>query len=312
MAAAPLPAQAPPQPAPSMQAALADPLTPSVPAADAASGRGTSASHSAANPAGPTVPTLSPGPAPPGGLANPATLAPPAQAGSPPAPAPAPAPSAQVAQALADFTRAPGGAQQMTLQLTPRELGTVAIQLTQGAGGTVTMTVQVARPETLALLVQDQAGLQRALSTAGIAQSGRSLTFQLSDAAGALPNGGGGQATDGQAVGGQPASAQGAPTTGSAAAASAFAGGNLGQGGAGQPGPGDKSLAGSVGTPPSGFSLAQSGGGQGGFTGSGGEAGFRRSGGTGVAPVGTPGAVAPTPMSLAPARWQRAGIDITA
>jgi len=71
------------------------------------------------------------------------------------------------------------------VQLQPAELGRVQISVTSDASGLSSVQVSADRPETLALLQNDQPELARALDQAGIPSTGRTVTFQLSgDAAG--------------------------------------------------------------------------------------------------------------------------------
>jgi chemotaxis protein MotD len=72
------------------------------------------------------------------------------------------------------------GAQNMMLRLTPAELGTVQIQITRSHDGAA-VSVLVERPETLRLLLHDQAQLQHALTQAGLPQD-RTLSFQQAPA----------------------------------------------------------------------------------------------------------------------------------
>jgi flagellar hook-length control protein FliK len=115
---------------------------------------------------------------------SPSALSAPAPTGSPtplltPAPAHVPTPAAQIAQPLVNFVRTPDGVQQTTIQLHPAELGQVQIRIEQAEGTAPTIKVVAEQPETLDLLVRDQPELQRALTQAGVAQDGRSLTFHL-------------------------------------------------------------------------------------------------------------------------------------
>ena len=73
------------------------------------------------------------------------------------------------------------GAQSMMLRLTPSELGTVQIQISRDRDGAASVSVLVERPETLRLLLHDQAQLQHALTQAGLPQD-RILAFQQAPA----------------------------------------------------------------------------------------------------------------------------------
>ena len=91
---------------------------------------------------------------------------------------PATAAAAQVAPVLVQAVHA-GGAKHVTVQLNPDELGHVQIRIERGTDGSAAVQVLVERPETLKLLIQDQAQLHRALDSAGLPQDGRSLTMTL-------------------------------------------------------------------------------------------------------------------------------------
>ena len=87
-------------------------------------------------------------------------------------------PSQQLAPALVQLTHAGGGGQ-LTLQLNPGELGRVHIQIDRAADGSASVHVTADRPETLQLLVADQAQLHHALDSAGLPQDGRTLSLSL-------------------------------------------------------------------------------------------------------------------------------------
>ena len=74
---------------------------------------------------------------------------------------------------------AAGGADRITLQLHPRDLGTVEVRLEFGDNASVRAAVLVERPETLELLQRDARLLQRALNEAGLEADGGSLSFDL-------------------------------------------------------------------------------------------------------------------------------------
>ncbi|MGI3778157.1 MAG: flagellar hook-length control protein FliK [Janthinobacterium lividum] len=84
--------------------------------------------------------------------------------------------AAQVVPAVLAMHSA-NGAQNMMLRLTPAELGTVQVQITREHDGTASVSVLVERPETLRLLLHDQAQLQHALSQAGLPQD-RTLSLE--------------------------------------------------------------------------------------------------------------------------------------
>lgn len=104
-------------------------------------------------------------------------------------PAAAPPPAAQVAPAVAALvsTSAQDGVQRLVLRLSPVELGQVEVRVERAEGGPATIALTVERPETLLLLVRDQAGLQRALDQAGIPAEGRTVQFQLGQQAPGTP-----------------------------------------------------------------------------------------------------------------------------
>ena len=89
-----------------------------------------------------------------------------------------PQPALQVAPALVQLTHTANGGQ-LTLQLNPNELGRVHIQIERAADGTANVQVTADRPETLQLLVADQAQLHHALDNAGLPQEGRTLSLNL-------------------------------------------------------------------------------------------------------------------------------------
>ena len=81
----------------------------------------------------------------------------------------------------------------MSVQLAPEELGKLQIAMTRGGDGTTAIHILAERSDTLALLVQDQAGLHASLDQAGIAAQGRSISFGL-----ASPDAGSGFGTGGR------------------------------------------------------------------------------------------------------------------
>jgi flagellar hook-length control protein FliK len=112
-------------------------------------------------------------------------------------------PGAQIIPALIRVAHAADG-HQITLRLTPAELGQVDIRIDRAADGTATVRVLVERPETLKLLQADQPQLNQVLDKAGLPQEGRSLTLSLSlpDAGfGASPGGSGSNHAGGQSGG---------------------------------------------------------------------------------------------------------------
>jgi hypothetical protein len=71
------------------------------------------------------------------------------------------------------------GGSQITIQLDPVELGKVDIKLHVASDGRTQVMVTVDNKETLALLQKDSAGLERALSDAGLKADSGSLNFNL-------------------------------------------------------------------------------------------------------------------------------------
>jgi hypothetical protein len=94
-----------------------------------------------------------------------------------------PSPAAQLAPAFVSFGLGPDTP--LTIRLHPAELGQVQIGLIHAPDGTPTVRISAERPETLALLRDDQGQLHAALDLAGIARVGRVLDFQLVPAHGA-------------------------------------------------------------------------------------------------------------------------------
>ena len=120
----------------------------------------------------------------------------------------APAPSQQVAPALAQLSHSASGGQ-MTLRLNPGELGHVQVQIERAADGTASVHITAERPETLQLLVADQAQLHRTLDSAGVPHEGRTLSLALGnpelggDSSGAAAGGSSGSFGDAQSGGQQ-------------------------------------------------------------------------------------------------------------
>lgn len=92
--------------------------------------------------------------------------------------APAVTPAAQMAPVLVHIARS-SGMQHVTIQLSPDELGHVQVHIDRASDGSAVVQVTAERPETLKLLIQDQAQLHRALDDAGVPQDGRSLSLTL-------------------------------------------------------------------------------------------------------------------------------------
>lgn len=71
------------------------------------------------------------------------------------------------------------GANQMTIQLSPAELGKIHVKLEIDEEKRVTAAVTVEKPSTLELLQRDVKGLERALQEAGLKMDGSDLSFNL-------------------------------------------------------------------------------------------------------------------------------------
>ena len=71
-----------------------------------------------------------------------------------------------------------GGVARLSVALEPVELGRVEISV-ERSGDTADVRILAERPETLALLQRDQRELDRALTQAGIAAEGRSVSLGL-------------------------------------------------------------------------------------------------------------------------------------
>ena len=125
--------------------------------------------------------------------------APQAQAAARPAPA---TPAQQLMPVLVTLAAgAAGSSGAVTVTLDPVELGRVEISVRTERDARARIQVTAERPETLLLLLRDQASLDRALAQAGIGAEGRTLSFDL--AAGDGRGQGEGPARDG---GGRPGS----------------------------------------------------------------------------------------------------------
>ena len=86
----------------------------------------------------------------------------------------------QIAPVMISLGQAPDGAHRMTLRLNPGELGLVEIRIDRPADAPPRVQIMVERPETLILLLRDQAQLERALDQAGLPPDGRGLSIQVS------------------------------------------------------------------------------------------------------------------------------------
>lgn len=94
--------------------------------------------------------------------------------------APMTPPAQQIMPVLVTLAGGMGGAAaSVTITLDPVELGRVAISVQRDAEQRASVQVVAERPETLLLLLRDQAGLDRALAQAGVGPEGRTLSFDL-------------------------------------------------------------------------------------------------------------------------------------
>jgi flagellar hook-length control protein FliK len=71
------------------------------------------------------------------------------------------------------------GTQSLTLRLEPNDLGTVQVRIDRPIDAPAHVDVSVSRPETLTLLLRDQAQLQHTLDQAGVPAEGRTLSLHL-------------------------------------------------------------------------------------------------------------------------------------
>ncbi len=87
--------------------------------------------------------------------------------------------ASQVAPALLTLATSASGTQRLTLRLEPADLGTVQVRIDRPAEAPAHVDISVSRPETLTLLLRDQAQLQHTLNQAGVPAEGRTLSFHL-------------------------------------------------------------------------------------------------------------------------------------
>lgn len=78
------------------------------------------------------------------------------------------------------------GSNQFTIRLSPESLGTVTIKLNVGNNAQLTAQMQVEKPETLALLQKDLAGLEKALKAQGFNTSSSDISIALKSATTAM------------------------------------------------------------------------------------------------------------------------------
>ncbi|WP_211844200.1 flagellar hook-length control protein FliK, partial [Neoroseomonas oryzicola] len=97
--------------------------------------------------------------------------------------APTTSPARQIAPVIVSVAIG-GGTARLAVTLEPAELGRVEISV-ERSGDTSQVQILAERPETLALLQRDQRELDRALSQAGVATEGRSVSLGLATDGGA-------------------------------------------------------------------------------------------------------------------------------
>jgi flagellar hook-length control protein FliK len=88
-------------------------------------------------------------------------------------------PASQMAPALLNLATSSTGTQRLTLRLEPEELGTVQVRIDRPADAPAHVDISVSRPETLTLMLRDQAQLQHTLDQAGVPAEGRTISFHL-------------------------------------------------------------------------------------------------------------------------------------
>jgi Flagellar hook-length control protein FliK len=88
-------------------------------------------------------------------------------------------PTEQITPSLMQIRRAPNGAQTLTVRLDPPELGHVQVKIDRSPDAPARVEIVVEKPETLNMLLRDQAQLQRALDQAGVPAEGRNVTFHV-------------------------------------------------------------------------------------------------------------------------------------
>ncbi|MBU6499207.1 MAG: flagellar hook-length control protein FliK, partial [Rhodospirillales bacterium] len=153
--------------------AAAEPKRAPVETADAAVIAALPATHTAPNDLAATG-GMTPTPTP---LALPARIPVPVAAA-----APAAAPAAQLGAAVATLVARDTGVSHLVIRLAPMELGRVEISVSRAPDELASVTLQVERPETLALLLHDQANLHRMLDAAGLPAAQTAVNIQLAPA----------------------------------------------------------------------------------------------------------------------------------
>lgn len=84
-------------------------------------------------------------------------------------------------QVIAQISQKAGKATEISVQLTPAELGRVEVRLSIGRDGTTHTVVIAEKAETLALLQKDASQLERSLQDAGLSANSENMSFNLRD-----------------------------------------------------------------------------------------------------------------------------------
>jgi chemotaxis protein MotD len=90
-------------------------------------------------------------------------------------------PSAATQQVMAQIVAKGDKTTQISVNLTPAELGQVEVRLNIQKDGSVHTVITVDKPETLALLQKDSAQLERSLQQAGLNADAKNMSFNLRD-----------------------------------------------------------------------------------------------------------------------------------
>jgi flagellar hook-length control protein FliK len=127
-------------------------------------------------------------------------------------------PASQLAPALLSLATSATGTQRLTMRLQPDGLGTVEVRIDRPADAPAHVDIGVSRPETLTLMLRDQAQLQHTLDQAGVPAEGRTISFHLTgqdaDSMSRQAGGFGQSASDGQSMRDGPATRNGSATRG--------------------------------------------------------------------------------------------------
>lgn len=176
------PATAPATPPSAETVAPSDEMPPGAKRAEAASPPsglpGKSQGQPTGEPPQPATGQASPGPGlGPGPASDPLAMR--AQAHATPRPPSVPV-SQQIMPVIVTLAAAqPGAPGAVTVTLDPVELGRIEVTVRTGKDAHARIHVVAERPETLLLLLRDQAALDRAMAQAGIGTEGRTLSFDL-------------------------------------------------------------------------------------------------------------------------------------